>query len=196
MSAAEKGTVTIPNGTTTIWHEAFDNCYGIEELSIPASVTDIRLDVNCFSDITIKGYTGSAAEAYVKSANAKGQNIKFISLGTIGSSKTNLTATLKKVKALGKRKVKVTWKRLAGVDGYQLQYAKNRSFKKKIKKKTIRKTATNTTLKKLKKGAIYYFRIRAYKNVNSSKKYGKWSNIKKIRGRNNLCKKEQGADSR
>lgn len=177
----KKGTVTIPNGTTTIWPEAFEDCDDIVELSIPASVTDIRLAVNHFSDITIKGYIGSAAEAYVKSANAEGRNIKFIALGTVVSSKTNLKITLKKVKALGKRKVKVTWKRLAGAGGYQLQYAMNRSFKKKVKKKNIRQTATNVTLKKLKKGATYYFRIRAYNNLNSSKKYGKWSNVKKIK---------------
>lgn len=132
----KKGTVTIPNGTTTIWPEAFEDCDDIVELSIPASVTDIRLAVNHFSDITIKGYIGSAAEAYVKSANAEGRNIKFISLGTVVSLKTNLKITLKKVKALGRQKVKVTWKRLAGVDGYQLQCARNRSFKKEVKKKT------------------------------------------------------------
>lgn len=77
----QKKSVTIPEGTTAIWGEAFECCHYIKELTIPASVTDIRLSVKEFSDMTIKGYTGSAAEDYVKRANEKGRNIKFIALG-------------------------------------------------------------------------------------------------------------------
>lgn len=77
----QKKSVVMPEGTTAIWGEAFESCHDIKELTIPASVTDIRLPVNEFSDMTIKGYTGSAAEDYVKRANEKGRNIKFIALG-------------------------------------------------------------------------------------------------------------------
>lgn len=200
----KKGAVTIPDGTVVIWEDSFEDCYDIEEITIPASVTDIQLSPSEFWNITIKGYTGSAAEAYVKRANEKGRNIKFISLGTVVTQKPNPAeqqnlvqnkkketavtavknpkkATLKKVKALGKRKVKVTWKKLAATGGYQLQYAMNRSFTKKKKTKSISKTASSTTLKNLKKGKTYYFRIRAYNKAGGSKKYGKWSNIKKIK---------------
>lgn len=206
----QKKSVTIPEGTTAIWGEALEGCYYIEELTIPASVTDIQLSVNEFSDMTIKGYTGSAAEDYVKRANEKGRNIKFISLGTVATAKPSPTAssnpaeqqnlvknkkketvvtavkrpnkgTLKKVKALGKKKVKVTWKKLAVTGGYQLQYAQNRSFTKKKKTKNISKTASSATVKKLIKGKTYYFRVRAYNKAGTGKKYGKWSGIKKVK---------------
>lgn len=89
---------------------------------------------------------------------------------------------LKKVKALGKQKVKVSWKWSASQDGYQLQYAMNRSFTKKQKKQNKSTMADTATIKKLKKGKTYYFRVRAYRKTSyGGKKYGKWSNVRKIK---------------
>lgn len=84
-------------------------------------------------------------------------------------------------KALGKGKVRIIWKWFVNQDGFQLQHAQNRGFTKK--KKTLRKSKhTNiVTLKKLKRGKTYYFRVRAYNKSGSKKKYGKWSNVKKIK---------------
>lgn len=206
----KKGAIVIPDGTVTIWGEAFERNCEVDEITIPASVTDIRLSIREFSDITIKGYSGSAAEDYVKRANAEGANIKFVSLGTVAAQKSDQTtsskktggqttvgkgntpkvrssevkkpkkAALKKVRAAGKKKVKVTWKKMTGVSGYQLQFATKRSFAGK-KTKNIGKTKSSVTLKKLKKGKTYYIRIRAYNKANGSKKYGTWSSIKKIK---------------
>jgi hypothetical protein len=90
---------------------------------------------------------------------------------------------LKKVKALGKRKVKISWKWSVHQDGYQLQYAVNRSFTKQ--KKTLKKStyASAAVVEKLKKGKTYYFRVRAYNKANGKKKYGKWSNVKKVKAK-------------
>lgn len=91
---------------------------------------------------------------------------------------------LKKVKALGKRKVRVNWKWSANQDGYQFQYAMNRSFTKKRKTQNKSAYSSSVTLKKLKKAKTYYFRVRAYRrSPYGGKKYGKWSNVKKIRVR-------------
>lgn len=89
---------------------------------------------------------------------------------------------LKKAKALGKRKVKVSWKRSSVYDGYQLQYAMNRSFTKKRRTQYEYSVTSDITLKNLKKGKTYYFRIRAYnRGLSGEIKYGKWSNVKKCR---------------
>lgn len=88
---------------------------------------------------------------------------------------------LKKVKALGKQKVKVTWK-WAVQDGYQLQYATNRAFTKNRKTLNKKWYPAAATVKNLKKGKTYYFRVRACNRaLNGKKKYGKWSNVKKCR---------------
>lgn len=65
------------------------------------------------------------------------------------------------------------------VDGYQFQYARNRKFTKGKKTKTT--PYSFIWVKKLKKGATYYVRVRAYNKANGKKLYGKWSKVKKIK---------------
>lgn len=50
------------------------------------------------------------------------------------------------------------------------------------KQKTINRKQT-VSIKKtgLKKGNTYYFKVRAYKNVNGKKIYGSFSNIRKVK---------------
>ena len=75
--------------------------------------------------------------------------------------------------------VKITWKKLSGVKGYEVQYALNSKFTKG--KKTLRVTSVSRTVKKLKKKSTYYVRVRAYTMDGSKKVYGKYSSIKKIK---------------
>lgn len=83
-----------------------------------------------------------------------------------------------KVKNRKKKTVILSWKKVKGAKGYQLQYAANKKFKKKKSKLTRKK---KFTIKKLKKKKTYYFRVRAYKLNGKKKVYGKWSKIKKVK---------------
>lgn len=83
------------------------------------------------------------------------------------------TAKIKKGK-----KISLSWKKVKGSAGYQLQYADNKKFKKKKSKLTKK---TKYTIKKLKKKKTYYIRIRAYKLDGKKKVYGKWSKVKRVR---------------
>lgn len=75
----------------------------------------------------------------------------------------------------GKKSVIVTWKKVSSAKGYQLQY----SLSKKMKNmKTLFYKKTKVKIKKLKRGKIYYFRVRAYKKAGSKMIYGKWSKKK------------------
>ena len=47
------------------------------------------------------------------------------------------------------------------------------------KKKTFR--GTSVTIKSLKKGKTYYFRVRAYTKKNGKTVYGNWGNKKRIK---------------
>lgn len=93
--------------------------------------------------------------------------------------------TLKSVKAIKKgHKIKVSWNKVSNASGYQICWYKDKKCKKTVAKKNI--TNANTTTysgKGFAKGKKYYVRVRAYKNVNGSKVYGKWSNIKNVKAK-------------
>lgn len=75
--------------------------------------------------------------------------------------------------------VKVTIKKVAGAEGYQIQYSTSKKFTKKTtKSKTTKKTSY--TVKNLKNKKTYYVRVRAYKlDANGKKVYSKWTTVKK-----------------
>ena len=83
-----------------------------------------------------------------------------------------------KLKA-GKRKVKVSYKKVKGATGYEIQYSVRKKFN--YKPKLINTKSTSKTIKNLRKGNRYYFRVRAYKKVGKTKLYSKWSKAKNVR---------------
>ena len=91
-------------------------------------------------------------------------------LGLAKPAKVNL----KKVKALKNRKVKVTYKKVAGAAGYQIKYTVKG---KKAKIKTTKKTTY--TLKKLTKGKKVTVQVRAY--LKGKKIFGDWSKKKSVK---------------
>lgn len=90
------------------------------------------------------------------------------------------SAKLSKVKK-GKKSFTANWKKVNGVDGYQIQYSTKKSFKKK-KTVTVKSAKTvKKRIKKLKSNKKYYVRIRAYKTINGKKQYSKWSAKKAVK---------------
>ncbi|MFD1406378.1 fibronectin type III domain-containing protein [Robinsoniella peoriensis] len=86
-------------------------------------------------------------------------------------------ATNVKTASAGATSIKVTWKKVNGASGYVIyRSTKKGSGYKKIST-IISGSKTSFTNKSLKNGKTYYYRVRAYKNVNSAKKYGSYSNV-------------------
>ena len=85
-----------------------------------------------------------------------------------------------KIKSVKKAKksLKISWKKVKGVTGYQMQYSTSNKFKK-AKKITIKKASTvSKTVKKLQAKKKYYVRIRTYVSANGETKYSAWSKTK------------------
>ena len=87
-------------------------------------------------------------------------------------------AAVKSVKSKKAGKAIVTVKKVAGAEGYQVQYSLKKSMKSaknvKIKKNSI-------TIKRLKKGKTYYVRVRAFsKDSNGKQICTAWSTAKKV----------------
>lgn len=82
-----------------------------------------------------------------------------------------------KVKNSKNKTATVTWSKVSGAKGYQVQYAYSAPFSKKTK--TI--STNKFVAKKLKKKKTYSFRVRAYKMNGKKKLYGKWSKVVRIK---------------
>jgi len=103
---------------------------------------------------------------------------------TTKPSTTKNTETVKPKKtsikklSKGKKKFTVTWAKVSGVKGYQIQYSSDKKLKKNNKSVTVTKQkTTKATVKKLKSKKKYYVRVRTYKTVNGKKIYSSWSKI-------------------
>lgn len=107
---------------------------------------------------------------------------------TTKPSTTKNTKTVKPKKtsikklSKGKKKFTVTWAKVSGVKGYQIQYSSDKKFKKNNKSVTVTKQkTTKATVKKLKSKKKYYVRVRTYKTVNGKKIYSSWSKVKSVK---------------
>ena len=87
-------------------------------------------------------------------------------------------ASLTKVVSNTKGRMGVTWKKVSGITGYQIQYSTSSSFQN-AKTVTV-KGKTSRVIKGLKRGKRYYVRIRTYKTVSKVKYYSAWSGTKKV----------------
>lgn len=107
---------------------------------------------------------------------------------TTKPSTTKNTETVKPKKtsikklSKGKKKFTVTWAKVSGVEGYQIQYSSDKKLKKNNKSVTVTKQkTTKATVKKLKSKKKYYVRVRTYKTVNGKKIYSPWSKVKSVK---------------
>lgn len=83
--------------------------------------------------------------------------------------------------------IKIKWKKVNGINGYQIQYSTNKEFKK-AKKITIKsKTTTSKTIKNIGNSKKYYIRIRSYKKNKGKNIYSNWSKNKVIKPIMNHC---------
>lgn len=91
------------------------------------------------------------------------------------------TYTLKRislptVKRVSSTKVRVKWNNISGETGYQISKATSKSKTKVVA--TYKTTTGNFKVLKAPKGKTYYYKVRAYKEVNGKKIYGPWSSVK------------------
>lgn len=136
------------------------------------------------NSVTITGLTPGkkyeyAVCAYVKDSITK-SGVKSDRVKTASKPKK---VKLKKALFSSKNKIKAVWSKLDGsATGFQIQYARDKNFKKKIAAKTFAgKTKTAYTGKGFKKGKKYYVRVRSYTSVGSKKIYSSWSNIIRVK---------------
>ena len=110
------------------------------------------------------------------SNSAKSDYILYAKWTKVKVAKASLTSA----KNSKSKQILLKYKKVSGAKGYEISYSTDKKFKKAVTKKNTAKTSY--TISKLKKGKIYYVRIRAYKMDSTGKKvYGKYSSMKKVK---------------
>ena len=134
-------------------------------------LADVSKNKTSYVDSTVK--LGVVYTYTVKAYHKTGSGEKR--LGYYSEKGKTVTAratapTLSGVSALGSGKVKVSWKKLSNVDGYQVcRKTKNGSWKVIG---TVSFKASSYTDKTAKKGVTYYYTVRAYNNNKGCKVLG------------------------
>ncbi len=96
---------------------------------------------------------------------------------------TQAKVTKLKVKSKAKKTINVSWKKVSGAKGYEVEVSKNSSFKKKARVVLKKTSKLKLTLKnkKIKSKKTYYVRVRAYTTYNSNgttvKAYSNWNYV-------------------
>lgn len=129
--------------------------------------------VRYYKDKTAEDIAAEEAEAKKKAEEASIAAAKIAE-----AQKAPAKATIKSLKNIKGRKMRIKIRKIAGVQGYQIRYCDNKKFQgyegKTSKKLTV-------TIKRLDKKSIYWVKVRAYKTVNGKKKYGAWSKVQKVK---------------
>ena len=130
------------------------------------SYTVKKLKANKSYKFRVKAQAGKYYGSYSKTFTAKTVPLKP-------------TLTVK----AGKKQLTASWKKLANITGYEVQYSTSKKFTKKTTKtsKITKAKTTKKTIKSLKKGKKYYVRVRAYKTVNGKKVYSSYSTVKSVK---------------
>lgn len=154
-------------------------------------ITDTTFTINTYRTDTEEKIDETFSIAKVNESDNKNQtdNTQTDNKKQPTTAKKNITkpaekavapkkTVVKKVKALGKKKIKITVKKSSEqVSGYEVILSTKKNFKN-AKKITTKKNVV--TVKKLKAGKKYFVKVRAFKKVGNKKIYGNYSTVKKV----------------
>lgn len=140
------------------------------------AVKTVSAKTTAWTDTKLK--TGTQYTYKVRAYKNDGQD-KLYSAYTAAKSVTPQLAkpVLAKAKA-GKKSVTLTWKKVAGANGYKVYRADKKNGKYKAVKTVSKASAVSYADKKLKTGKTYYYKIKAYRTVDKQAKYSSFSAVK------------------
>lgn len=176
--AKKAATITASNKTTAVGAKAFRlgakvNSGG--KLSYTTSSKKI-VTVNNSGKVTVKGVGKATITITAKATTNYKAATKKITVTVNPKAVSNVKAV-----SSAKKTVKVSWKKVSSVTGYQIQCATNKNFKKATTKTVKGASKTSQKLTKLTSGKKYYVRVRTYKTVSGKQYYSSWSSAKTVK---------------
>ncbi|MBR6568415.1 MAG: fibronectin type III domain-containing protein [Clostridia bacterium] len=131
------------------------------------------------TSVTVKKLKPS--KKYYFKIKAVGDGVSSADSGMITAYTLPERVSFTDVVSVRKASATVKWNKLSNISGYELSFSRYEFGKKKNIKTVYINTSTRKTVKKLKSGKKYYFRVRAYKAVNGRKIYGPYSKTKTVK---------------
>lgn len=149
--------------------------------SLGLSVEKVQDAVTSGSEATTEKKTTEKATTD-KTSKEKAENIETSSQNRDTATVALKKPSIKKLKNVkgGKCKIYIK-KKIAGADGYQIRYSRNKSMKSAKRSKLSKNSMLSKTIKGLKKGKTYYVQVRSFKRVNGKLNYSGWSIKKSVR---------------
>lgn len=183
-STEKKITVKVGKGTQAVnAPSSFTKTFGAASFSIGASAkTPLKYRSSDTKTVTVsssgKVTLKNPGKAYITVTAAETKDYRQASRTVrISSSLKKPVITLQAQKG---RKVKISWNKVPGADGYSIYLYD--SSKKKYTKLITRSSRVKSVLHKgLKAGKIYSYKIRAYRKVNGKVVYSRYSAVKEVR---------------
>lgn len=166
-------------GISSSYKKAYNSSFTLKpkakgKITYKSSNTKVAT-VNSKGKVKIKGTGKVTITITAKETSAYKKQTKKVTIYAVPGKRD-----IKKLSS-GKKKLTVQWKKDNRSDGYQVQYATDKKFKKAKSIVIGKKQTTKQTIKKLKTGKKYYVRIRSYKKINGKKYYGTWSSKKTVK---------------
>ena len=166
-------------GISSSYKKAYNSSFTLKpkakgKITYKSSNTKVAT-VNSKGKVKIKGTGKVTITITAKETSAYKKQTKKVTIYAVPGKRD-----IKKLSS-GKKKLTVQWKKDNRSDGYQVQYATDKKFKKAKSLVIGKKQTTKQTIKKLKTGKKYYVRIRSYKKINGKKYYGTWSSKKTVK---------------
>lgn len=171
-TATTSETISLSSGTycLKLWRGYYDKCFYSFSINSPHQHS-YNYAYTVKSTYTSQGYdvyTCSCGDSYTTNYKAV-KKLGKVNLKSVSSARKKHT-------------IKASWDKKSGANGYQIYYSRNKNFKKLSAKKIVKGgKKTSYVGKNFTKGRKYYVKVRAYKNVNGRKVYGKWSNVKIVK---------------
>ena len=171
-TATTSETISLSSGTycLKLWRGHYDKCFYSFSINSPHQHS-YNYAYTVKSTYTSQGYdvyTCSCGASYTTNYKAV-KKLGKVNLKSVSSARKKHT-------------IKASWNKKSGANGYQIYYSRNKNFKKLSAKKIVKGgKKTSYVGKNFTKGRKYYVKVRAYKNVNGRKVYGKWSNVKTVK---------------
>lgn len=171
-TATTSETISLSSGTycLKLWRGYYDKCFYSFSINSPHQHS-YNYAYTVKSTYTSQGYdvyTCSCGASYTTNYKAV-KKLGKVNLKSVSSARKRHT-------------IKASWDKKSGANGYQIYYSRNKNFKKLSAKKIVKGgKKTSYVGKNFTKGKKYYVKVRAYKNVNGRKVYGKWSNVKTVK---------------